>query len=232
MGITEGLCIYKPFRLSLAPKHLLGNLALKKPRSLFLNYRVVFSPDGRTIASGGKDCSIKLWDSSNGQERQHLSGHANSVCSLAFSSDGKQIASASHDGTIKLWQPESGKMFDNLVGHTGEVLAVNFSPDDSTLASSGADGTVRLWNTADTKQPTILMGHEDYWLTSLAFSPDGRVDEPISFNNIITIKLWDVRNAKEKAVLKKHTFPVTTMAFSPDGSKPIHPVFRGLHLFL
>jgi WD40 repeat protein len=64
---------------------------------------VVFSPDGKTLATGGEDHTIKLWDVAKGKEIATLQGHADKVLSLAFSNDGKMLASGSADKTIKLW---------------------------------------------------------------------------------------------------------------------------------
>ena len=68
---------------------------------------VAFSPDGKTLASGSMDDSIKLWDVASGKNTATLKGHDNDVYSVAFSPDGKTLASGSIDQTIKLWDVAS-----------------------------------------------------------------------------------------------------------------------------
>src|SRR5262245_45484368 len=71
---------------------------------------VAYSPDGKTLASGSLDTTVKLWDVRTGKERATLKGHTDKVWSVAFSPDGKTLASGSHDKTIKLWDVQTGKV--------------------------------------------------------------------------------------------------------------------------
>jgi WD40 repeat protein len=120
-------------------------LTLKGHSDLFGGINsVAFSPDGKTLASGSKDKTIKLWQLSNGKEIRTLVGHSDSVCSVTFSPDGKTLASGSKDRTIKLWQVDTGKELLTFTGSEDPIYCVAFSPDGKTLASGNGDKTITL----------------------------------------------------------------------------------------
>lgn len=116
--------------------------------------------NGRMLASGSWDRTIRLWDPDTGEERRALRGHTDTIYRLAFAPDGRRLASASFDGSVRLWDPAAGKERHCLRGHNGYVFTVAFSPDGRTLASGGADGTVRLWDPASGKELNQFKGSQ------------------------------------------------------------------------
>jgi uncharacterized protein YjbI with pentapeptide repeats len=107
---------------------------------------VVFSPDGRLLASASDDNTVKLWQVEGGRLIDTLEGHSDTVWGVSFSPDSRLLASASSDNTVKLWQVEGGRLIDTLEGHSGSVTGVSFSPDSRLLASASLDNTVKLWD--------------------------------------------------------------------------------------
>ncbi len=119
-------------------------------------YSVEFSPDGKTLASGGgylgpdlKPGEIMLWDVETGKLRESLKGHAGGVWSVAFSPDGKTLASGSADKTIRLWDVPTGRALTTFTGPTDWVRSVVFTPDGKTLASAGNRENITLCQTGD-----------------------------------------------------------------------------------
>ncbi len=82
---------------------------------------VAFDPSGRTLASGGDDNTVKLWEVTSGKLLHTLEGHEDAVLSVAFDPSGRMLASGSDDNTVKVWEVASGKLLRTLEGHTDEV---------------------------------------------------------------------------------------------------------------
>jgi WD40 repeat protein len=133
--------------------------------------------------------------------RDTLTGHADSVMSVAYSPDGKTLASGSADETVRLWDVATGKERATLKSDTNSACSLVFSPDGGTLASGGKAGgsasknrTIRLWAVQTGKEWATIKGHDEVVL-SVVFSPDGRTLASGSGDK--TIKLWDVATDKE-----------------------------------
>ncbi|MBI4850825.1 MAG: AAA-like domain-containing protein [Acidobacteria bacterium] len=176
---------------------------------------IAFSPDGKFLASGSSDKTIKLWDITSSKVLAVFQGHTSGVISIAFSPDGKFLASGSSDKTIKLWDITLNKLLFTLNSHTGEISMVAFSPNGQLLASSSWDKTIKLWDLASNKVLATLPGSNDLG-GSIAFSPDGKILAGVSIDQ--SIKLWDIASNKVLATLKGHKGEILSLAFSPDGN--------------
>jgi WD40 repeat protein len=111
---------------------------------------------------------------------QTLTGHSESVNSVAWSPDGSKIATASNDGTARVWSSSNGSTLLTLTGHSNKVTSVAWSPDGSKIATVSFDGTARVWSSSNGSTLLTLTGQSDYaW--SVAWSPDGSKIATASF---------------------------------------------------
>ena len=177
-------------------------------------WSVAFSLDGKTLASGSWDQTIRLWDVETEQLLHILTGHTSHVTSVAFSLDGQTLVSGSWDSTIRLWNPNTGEHQKTLTDHADGVGSVVFSPDGQILASGSGDQTINLWNTTTWQVDRTLTGHTSV-VDSVAFSTDGTMLASGSRDK--TIRLWNPNTGKLKRALE-HTSEVNRLAFSPDGA--------------
>jgi WD40 repeat protein len=182
---------------------------------------VAFSSDGRRLASGSWDQTVKFWDVPTGQELSTVGTKVKEVQALAFSPEGHWLATENSNYTVTLWDAGTGREIRRLPSDrppvafgTNWVYSIAFSPDGRYLASAVDDKTIRLWD--------VNTGRGVRDLTSLrrsvsyaAFSPDGRC--LASGDGDKGIRIWDVFTGEEIRTLHGHKKPIYAVAFSPDG---------------
>jgi len=217
-------------------------LVVETGHSGFVN-SMSFSPDGKTLVSGGWDHTIRLWDVATGTEIRVLKGHIHPVFSVAFSPDSKMLASEGGagtiqlwdvatqswrapansgirgDGTIKLWDVATGAEIRTFTKHPSYVRSVVFSPDGKTLAGGRGDHIIKLWEVATGTEIRTFTGRASKGrageVHSIAFTPDGKMMASGGWDG--TIRLWDVATGAEIRTLTGSLSNVNSVVFSPDG---------------
>jgi WD40 repeat protein len=174
---------------------------------------IAFSPDGKTLATGGEDSQIVLFDAESGRQKLTLKGHGGlPVTKLAFNPKGGKLASVGRDTVLRIWDTEKGEQTQSLTGHENPTRAVAYSLEGKYLASAGEDSAIALWN--GDKLLQIFRGHRDF-VNDIAFSPDGTILASGAEDDRII--LWNVASGKQGFTLRGHADGVTGVAFSPNG---------------
>ena len=142
-----------------------------------------------------------------------ISGHQNTIHSVALSPDGKRVVSGGWGKSIKMWDTANGAELMTFSGHEGNVGSVAFSPDGKRLVSGSADKMVKIWDVENGAELMTLRGHEND-IRHLAFSPDGKRIASATSGKVI--KIWDAVTGMEVTNIQHGGERVGGLAFSPD----------------
>ena len=173
-------------------------------------YDVAFSPDGKLLASGSYDNTIKIWRVADAELVATLEGHTDQVFRVAFSPDGTSLASCGGDSQTIVWQFDGWTRQRTLTGHGDPMIDVTFSEDGTKLATAGSH--IQLWRDETEVWATP---HSDLYFT-VAFSPN---QKQLACGTRNLIHFFDVSDGRLVKELVAGEGMIYQLAYSPDGRR-------------
>jgi eukaryotic-like serine/threonine-protein kinase len=177
-------------------------------------YFVVFSPDGRMLATVGADRALRLWDVAKGGLLSAPIRHEKAIRAIAFSPDGRIVATASDDGAMRQWDAMTGAAVGNACLHGAAVTAVRFSPDGSRIATASRTVAPSLWETA-TGLGIGVSAENDGQVLAVAYHPDGTRLALGGDDGVVRFR--ETANGSFLGEMLRHVAAISALAFSPDG---------------
>jgi WD40 repeat protein/DNA-binding SARP family transcriptional activator len=185
------------------------------------------SPDGRQLATGGRDGTLQIWELPGGKLTATMEVHQSHMTAISFSPDGTMLVSANPFQSTasqspfpaSIWQVGTGDLVRSLpipqtggrsCPHVCQTLSAAFSPDGATIVTTGQDGAIRLWGAATGGKLRTIDASERR-LVAAAFSPD---EELIAAAEVASVSLWDTTSGEQARVLDAAGIAV---AFDPTG---------------
>ena len=147
---------------------------------------LLFSADGRLLATGSTDDTARLWSAATGRQL-HVLRQKGHVLALTFSPDGASLVSSSADGTAAVWDVHTGVRTLLLVGSTGIAEDSAYSPDGKEITVAFGDRLARIYSADDGRLLAPLAGHRDS-VTSVGYDPRGRLIVTAGADG--TARLW------------------------------------------
>ncbi len=195
-------------------------------------YSAAFSPDGKRLATIGRDGTTIVWDAASGEELLRLPGTTEpsdyrTAQRVDFNPDGEWLATADSN-LIRIWDADSGNLIRTLSGHSADVTALAFSPEGQRLATGSQDATARIWDLTSGAELHVMTDHTEA-IEELAFSPDG--DWLATASDDRSLKIWDVATGELLRDLTGFTIEIYSVAFSPDGTRMSATTDAGIQIW-
>ncbi len=178
------------------------------------------SPDGKIIAAGYEDKSIRLWSVETGQEILNLSGHQQHITGVNFSSDGKMLVSCSGDNSLRLWTIPDGKLIRTFDGHTAQVNSCHFVNNGTEIYSISEDKTRKLWSVATNDPPVSIAVEEERLNRNNLFSPNGAIVATLKADNSIVFNDTTAKNT-EITIISPFETGVQSGAYNPKDNNQV-----------
>lgn len=175
---------------------------------------VLFSPDGKNLASVGSDKTIKIWSVDNGNLINTLYDNVSGEVAISYSPDGKKIVSGSWDKDVKVWDVESGKVISRFVAHDKSLRTVSYHPNGKYIASAGWDKDILVWYEPTGLLLKKLTGHNQC-VRAIEYSPCGKFIASGGYD--LYLRIHDVASGNIIFQEKGHKYPIEALSYSPDG---------------